>query len=129
MRCTTNSSLYDKILQDQLSAKAEVHKSKREQHSNAATTLKDIFPPSLDMPWTSPKKKVPPPGFQFDHLKNTALRSIKEPYVMLWLYVMAGVLRMLHLIELVAPTFLLNMCCHALRAGIHQSDTMKSENY
>eukprot|EP00731_Ephydatia_muelleri_P023412 Em0015g995a len=35
------------ILQDQLSAKAEVHKSKREQHSNAASTLKDILPPSL----------------------------------------------------------------------------------
>jgi len=35
------------ILQDQLSAKAEVHKSKREQHSNAALTLKDILPPSL----------------------------------------------------------------------------------
>ena len=35
------------ILQDQLSAKAEVHKSKRKQHSNAASTLKDILPPSL----------------------------------------------------------------------------------
>ena len=35
------------ILQVQLSAKAEVHKSKREQHSNAASTLKDIFPPSI----------------------------------------------------------------------------------
>ena len=36
-----------KILQDQHSAKAEVHKSKQEQHSNAASTLKDILPPSL----------------------------------------------------------------------------------
>eukprot|EP00731_Ephydatia_muelleri_P030730 Em0022g244a len=35
------------ILQDQLSAKAKVHKSKREQHSNAASTLKDTLPPSL----------------------------------------------------------------------------------
>ena len=35
------------ILQDQLSAKAEVHKSKRKQHSNAALILKDILPPSL----------------------------------------------------------------------------------
>ncbi|KAL5486419.1 hypothetical protein EMCRGX_G018891 [Ephydatia muelleri] len=35
------------ILQDQLSAKAEFHKSKREQHSNAALILKDILPPSL----------------------------------------------------------------------------------
>ena len=35
------------ILQDQLSAKSKVHKSKREQHSNAASTLKDIFPRSL----------------------------------------------------------------------------------
>ena len=35
------------ILQDQLSAKAEVHKSKQEHHLNAASTLKDILPPSL----------------------------------------------------------------------------------
>ncbi|KAL5474408.1 hypothetical protein EMCRGX_G026350 [Ephydatia muelleri] len=35
------------ILQDQLSAKTVVHKSKREQHSNAASTLKNILPPSL----------------------------------------------------------------------------------
>ena len=35
------------ILQDQLSAKAEVHKSKQEQHSNATSTLKDILSPSL----------------------------------------------------------------------------------
>ncbi|KAL5467622.1 hypothetical protein EMCRGX_G031881 [Ephydatia muelleri] len=35
------------ILQDQHSAKAIVHKSKREQHSNAASTLKDVLPPSL----------------------------------------------------------------------------------
>ena len=35
------------ILQDQISAKAEVHKSKRQQHSNAASTLKDILPSSL----------------------------------------------------------------------------------
>ena len=35
------------ILQDQLSAEAEVHKSKREQLLNAASTLKDILPPSL----------------------------------------------------------------------------------
>ena len=34
------------ILQDQHSAKAIVHKSKRE-HSNAASTLKDVLPPSL----------------------------------------------------------------------------------
>ena len=80
------------ILQDQLSAKAEVHKSKREHHLNAASTLKDILPPSLAHAMTSPKKKVPPPGFQFYHLKNMALRSIREPFVMLWLYVMAGVL-------------------------------------
>ena len=37
----------EKYLQDQHSAKAEVHKSKQEQHSNAASTLKDILPPSL----------------------------------------------------------------------------------
>ena len=35
------------ILQDQHSAKAKVHKFKREQHSNAASTLKDVLPPSL----------------------------------------------------------------------------------
>ncbi|KAL5500248.1 hypothetical protein EMCRGX_G011773 [Ephydatia muelleri] len=35
------------IPQDQHSAKPEVHKSKQEQHSNAASTLKDILPPSL----------------------------------------------------------------------------------
>ena len=37
---------YD-ILQDQHSAKAKVHKSKQEQHSNVALAQKDVLPPSL----------------------------------------------------------------------------------
>ena len=40
-----------------------------------------------------PRQKL---KFQSYHLKNMALRSIREPFVMLWLYVMAGILQMLH---------------------------------
>ena len=55
-----------------------------------------FYPLLQHMPWTSLKKKVAPPGFQFYHLKNMALCSIREPFVMHWLYIMAGALRMPH---------------------------------
>ena len=104
-----------KILQDQHSAKAEVHKSKQEEHSNAASTLKDILPPSLAHAMDLSQEKGAStwlsvlPGFALhkgDFRDALALRYGWSP---------------------VAPTFLLKICCHALRAGIHQSDTMKSE--
>ena len=81
------------ILQDQHSAKAEVHKSKREQHSNAALTLKDILPPSLVHTMDLSQEKGASTWLSVLPLKEYGFAL---HFVMLWLYVMAGVLQMLH---------------------------------
>ena len=83
------------ILQDQLSAKAEVHKSKQAQHSNAASTLKDFYSPFLAHAMDLSQEKGSSTSLSVLPLEEYGFALYKGAFHDALVYVMARVLQML----------------------------------